>query len=268
MPPGLVDTSDGSVRRDVYFSDLAYVRRQSLRHAVAGVALTTATLALLFTRFVWPLPLYLWMGMGGIAHGTATSWREWQKLRAVAANDALLGRDPRIDAEDRRGRSAGHIAFAVSLVEWSAAGLLLGAALVSMPRAVASALEPTPIRILDVTAVNVDGSFDERSVSLDIVDRRLARVGSNTLETLPKGARSFEALGKFVASGTLDLSTPDPMAGLRRTWMRPLTVGAPTDVVVFDVDPRVQDVGLRDIAAAVVSGKYFSRTDIQNALAK
>lgn len=86
------------------------------------------------------------------------------------------------------------------------------------------------------------------------------------------GARVIGTGSNLVVAVTLDKSEPVILKSLRHAWVGQVFIGAPSDVFIIDTtmrrgrgqvtDVRTQDINERNLVAAVVDGKYYSRAQL------
>jgi membrane associated rhomboid family serine protease len=149
----------------------------------------------------------------------------------------------------------------------SVAVLLAGTAL-SVEKVLALPAEPQRIALVDVNVVQGPDRRVSSGMTVVIEGNRIASVEEPSVNVLNHEGRAFEAFGKFLVAGTLNFNAASPVDDLRATWMKPVEPGASGDVVLLDVNPLNAFVGPGQIAAAVVGGHYYSRTEIATRLAQ
>jgi hypothetical protein len=196
--------------------------------------------------------------------------REWKAARATGAADPELAADARFAAETRRASSlrwTKHGVAGLQLVAVLAVTAVFGPLMV---RSVRALIHPGPAMIEFVDVRLVNGPADlEGPITLIVTGGRVSQIAPYALprNVNPQASdfHAFEGQGKFAVGGTLDLSRPDALDAARATWMRPIALGS-GDLIVLDVDPRLQPVTKAQVAAAVVNGVYLSRLTIARRL--
>ncbi len=274
VQPAHADSLTPSLRRDLYFADLALARREAItRAAVAGLCLS-------------PVLVRVFTGSETLSHvsnvcfcltgiGFATRLRlDWKRMRAAADGDADLMADERLAVEDKRAALFMWLRRGIFALMLVVSVVMVGLGAASVGAEARAWFQPSPpptVELVDVTLVNGPADFSGQ-ITIDVTGDRITRIAPYDLQRgfNPKGEhiRSFEALGTFVVGGTLELSQPDPLEYAKRDWMRPIDLEARGDLIVLDVDPRTHNVTLAHVAAAVVNGKYLSRADIRGAASR
>jgi hypothetical protein len=123
------DRLSPDVKRDVYFSDLAYMRRRAVRSALFAVLTAAAFIVTVLTPELRRTPSIL--GLLGLVF-SIRSIRDWRTMRADADGDADLRSDPRLATEDRRSPLMSALTTAVTVSQVVTAALLLGLVLIGL----------------------------------------------------------------------------------------------------------------------------------------
>jgi len=260
-----------SLRRDLYFGDLALARREAItRLAAAGLCFSLFLARYFVASGTLSHVANVYCGLAGF--GFATRLRlDWKKMRAAAEGDADLMADERLAIEDRRASRVASFRRGILALMLVASVLMVSLGATSLVAEARAWFQPSPpptVELVDVTLVNGPADFPG-PITIDVTGDRITRIAPYDIRRAlnPKGEhiRSFEALGKFVVEGTLDLSQPDPLEVAKRVWMRPIDIESRGDLIVLDVDPRARVVTLDEVTAAVINGNYLSRADIRRA---
>jgi hypothetical protein len=253
------------VRSDIYYGDLSLTRREAIVASIAGIAMVGLGV---FALFALPTSFarfsLISTGLGGLAL-SRRSIRTWKAFRAAGGQDRDLIGDRRLEGEDRRApamtaldrglRALQFVTLAASLfiIATAVAGLL-------RTRVDARTAPRSSFEFVDVVMVNGPADWPT-ATTVDITGDRVTKIGPYS-QNSTSGIRSFEAMGKYLVAGRLDLSKPNPLERFQQGWTRPIDIETRGDFVLFDVDPRLRDVSIDHVVGAIIAGEYWSRTQL------
>ena len=126
-----------------------------------------------------------------------------------------------------------------------------------------------PIVFLHAT-IRTSTGFPQQNmtIAVAVAGGRVAFVGGSEDE-LPaslSGARRLDAGSAMVSAATFDHSVAAPLDALRHIWAGQLYEGAPGDLVISNFTPlrsRGRMPEPREILGAVVSGRYYSASELE-----
>lgn len=127
-----------------------------------------------------------------------------------------------------------------------------------------------PIALVGATVLDSTGRA-HNGVTVVIDGSTMSTVEPGLTEV--PGARVIGIGANVVVAVTLDKREPAILKSLRHAWVGQVFIGAPSDVFVLDgasmrrgrgqvTDVRTQDINERNVVAAVVDGKYYSRAQL------
>lgn len=293
QPPS-ADRLDPALRRDLFFGDLAFTRRQLTLHVIfAAVMLVSLTIRVWYDSNHLPIPIPAlglvtsWLiavpsllravRRGDRAEASVRpepevhgrpGWKDLDAMQSQAAADPDLSSDRRLVSErvkTTRSKVVMRVVLGAYLILIATTSVVFVRVSATEVRAWFHPAPSPTVELVDVILTPWSADF-HGAITVDVTGGHVTQIAPYDLQRssrVPK-FRAFEAIGKFlVAGGAIDFSQPGWLDRFKASWLRPIDIGTSGDFLVVDVDPRSHDIRPDQIAAAVVGGKYYSRKDIQ-----